>query len=146
MKSTRPQTPPDARPSAGHGAKSEAVRERAIVALLTEKTIGDAADRCGVNEKTLRRWLSDDSEFKAAYGDARRATFTAGIDRVQALTAKAVGTLEDLLDATNYPSVRLGAARTIAEIGMHQFDAETILKKLDQIEVFQREQKTRRVR
>ncbi len=121
----------------GH-AKSEAVREAAILALLTEKSILDAADRCGVSERTLRRWLTNDAEFKAAYDEARRATFSAGIARIQALTAKGVETLEELLEAKKFPSVRLGAARTIVEIGLHQHDAETIMRKLEEIEAAQR--------
>ena len=40
--------------------------------------------------------------------------------RVQALTGKAVDTLEELLDEKRYPNVRLGAARTVAELGMYQ--------------------------
>lgn len=135
-----PQKPADARDSAGHGAKPAAVRERAILALLSEKTIGEAAAKSGVNEKTLRRWLSDDEAFKAEYAAARHAAFQAGISRVQALTARAVDTLEDLLDAKKYPSVRLGAARTVADIGIHQHDADTIMRKLDEIETFQRHQ------
>jgi len=121
----------------GHGAKPEAVRESAILALLTEKSIGLAAERCKVNERTLRRWLAEDAEFKAAYEAARRASFDAGIARVQALTAKGVETLEELLDAKKFPSVRLGAARTIVELGMHRHDAETIMKKLEEIEAAQ---------
>jgi hypothetical protein len=118
------------------------VRERAILALLSEKSIGAAAERSGVNERTLRRWLSDDPEFAVAYDEARQATFTAGISRIQALTAKAVDTLDDLLDAKNHPAVRLGAARTITEIGLHQHDAATIMRKLADIEAAQ--QKPRR--
>jgi hypothetical protein len=37
--------------------------------------------------------------------------------------------------------VRLGAARTVAEIGMHQYDVDTILRKLENIEVAQRQQR-----
>ena len=66
----------------------------------------------------------------------------AGMHRVQALTAKAVDTLDDLLDAKKYPNVRLGAARTVAELGIHQHDAETILRKVDEIEHWQRQQDT----
>jgi hypothetical protein len=57
---------------------------------------------------------------------------------VHALTARAVDTLEVLLDAKEYPSVRLGAARTVTDIGMHQHEAETIMRKLDEIEGAQR--------
>jgi hypothetical protein len=47
-------------------------------------------------------------------------------------------TLETLLDAESAPAVRLGAARTITDIGLHQHDAETILQKLNEIEAYQR--------
>ncbi len=33
------------------------------------------------------------------------------------------------------------AARTVAELGVHQHDAETILKKLDEIEAAQRQRR-----
>jgi hypothetical protein len=144
--SERPQVPADTRESdgKGHGRKSDAVRERAIVALLSERSIGLAAARCRVNEKTLRRWLAEDAEFQAEYKAARCDAFNAGINRIQALTTKAVDTLDELLDATKYPSVRLGAARTVAEIGLHQHDADTILAKLEEIEAAQRQQRERR--
>ena len=51
--------------------------------------------------------------------------------------ALAVDTLEELLGEKKHPNVRLGAARTVAEIGMHQHEAETILKKLGEIEAYQ---------
>ena len=134
-----PQQPAVTRETASHGAKSAAVREQAILALLSEKSLGKAATKCGVNEKTLRRWLKYDEAFHTAYAEARQATFEAGMGRIQALAARAVDTLEDLLDAEKYPSVRLGAARTVAEIGIHQNDAETILRKLEEIEAAQRQ-------
>ncbi len=138
-KSRSPQKPAETRDSAGHGAKSAAVRERAILALLSEKTITKAAEKIGIDESTLRRWLADDEAFQTAYASARHAPFQAGISRVQALTAQAVDTLEDLLGAEKYPNVRLGAARTLVEVGIHQHDAEHILHKLDEIEASQRE-------
>jgi gamma-glutamylcyclotransferase (GGCT)/AIG2-like uncharacterized protein YtfP len=47
--------------------------------------------------------------------------------------------MQDLLGAKQYPAVRLGAARTVAE--MHQYDADTILRKLDEIEAAQRQRR-----
>jgi hypothetical protein len=34
--------------------------------------------------------------------------------------------------------VRLGASRAVAELGIHQHDAETIMRELEEIERFQR--------
>ena len=93
-----------------------------------------------VDERTLRRWLSEDEAFQEDYAAARQAAFEAGMSRVQALTGKAIETLDDLLDAKDSPNVRLGAARTVVELGIHQHDAETILRKLDEIEEHQRRQ------
>lgn len=136
----RPQMAADGRTSepAGHGAKPAAVREQAILALLSAPTITQAAAICGVGERTLRRWLTEDATFQAEYEAVRRATFQAAISRIPALTVKAVTTLADLLGTSKPPAVRLGAARTVAEIGMHQYDAETILRKLDDLEASQR--------
>ena len=115
------------------------MRERAILALLSEKTITKAAEKIRIDESTLRRWLAADEAFQTDYAAARQATFQVEMSRVQSLTAQAVDTLEDLLGAEKYPNVRLGAARTLVEIGIHQHDAEHILKKLDEIEAFQRQ-------
>jgi hypothetical protein len=89
------------------------VREQAILALLTERTLPRATARCGVSGRTLRRWQTEDAEFKAEYEAARTATFQTGISRIQTLVGQAVNTLEDLLRATESPSVRLGGARNL---------------------------------
>ena len=61
---------------------------------------------------------------------------------MRALTAKAVDTLEELLGEEDHPNVRLGAARTVVELGIHQHDAEIIMQKLHEIESYQRQQDT----
>jgi hypothetical protein len=126
----------------GHGAKTVAARERAIVALLLAPSIASAAKRAGVGERTLRRWMSDDAAFKAELAAAGRATFEAAIDRIQAMTARAVDTLNDLLGAMKHPAVRLGAARTIVELALNRHDAETLLHRLEELE--QRQPKVKR--
>ena len=82
--------------------------------------------------------MTEDPTFKAEYDRARAATFQLGLHRVQALMGRAVDVLDDLLAATKAPAVQLGAARTIAELGLHHHDAETILRKLTEIEATQR--------
>ena len=139
-----PQETADVRESAGHGAKSAAARERAILALLSEKSISKAAARCGTSEKTLRRWMADDEEFKIALVEARRVRFEAGMGRLQALTVDAVDALAALLRPNTPPTVRLGAARTVVELGLHQRDADSIMRRLGEIEACQRQQSAAR--
>jgi hypothetical protein len=122
----------------GHGSKSDAVRERAIVALLSENSITAAADRCEVNEKTLRRWMADDEAFKQDLATARRAMFETAMNRLQPLAAQAVDTPATLMAEGAPPSVRLGAARTVAELSINRDDAQVILGKLAEIEALQR--------
>lgn len=85
-----------------------------VLALLSEKTFAAAARRCGANEQTLRRWLADDEAFKRDLAEARHAVFQAGMHRVQALTADAIDTLATLMGRKMPPTVRLGAAQTVA--------------------------------
>ena len=115
-----------------------------LLALLSEKTILQAACSCGLSERTLRRWLSSDEAFKAEYAAARRATFYTAMSRIAGLSARAVDTLEELLGEARHPAVRLGAARSLIEIGIHQHDAETILAKLNDIEAARNREETRR--
>ena len=100
---------------------------------------GLRARKAGVNEKTLRRWLASDEEFRAEYMKARQATFEAGISRLHALTAQAVETLQALLGETQPGNVRLGAARTVLELGADRHDAETLVQRLDEIEALQQD-------
>ena len=137
MAQQRKQRPQETPVGRGHGVKTEATRERAITALLTEPTLGKAARMAKVGERTLRRWLTSDDAFKADYAEARQAVFQAAMSRVQALTARVVEVLGELLDATDTPNVQLGAARTLVEVGLNRDDAETIMRRLAEIEAHQ---------
>jgi hypothetical protein len=128
---------PRAAKGRGHGAKSPEVRARAVTALLSENSIGAAAERCGLNEKTLRVWLTEDT-FKQQLDAARREMFAAAMDRLQPLAAQAVDTLQALMAESVPPSVRLGAARTLVEVSINRDDAQVILGKLADIEALQR--------
>ena len=59
-----------------------------MLALLSERSIGQAAAKAAINERTLRRWLSEDEAFQAEYAAARQATFQAGIGRVSSSSPK----------------------------------------------------------
>jgi hypothetical protein len=41
-----------------------------------------------VGDRTLWRWLTEDSEFKAEYEAARSAMFQVGMSRIQALAGR----------------------------------------------------------
>jgi hypothetical protein len=130
----RPQATSGGRSIKGHGAKGDAARERAVLALLSEPTLAAAGKRAGVGERTLRRWLNADATFQAEFAAARQATFDAGMQRVQALAARAIETLEQLLNEKKHPAVRLGAARTIVELAISRHDAEVLVVRIESLE------------
>ena len=55
----------------GHGQKFSRKKEQAIAALLSHRTIEDAAKAVGISFATLKRWMKL-PEFNAEYLQARR--------------------------------------------------------------------------
>ena len=76
----------------GHGAKFGRKKEDAIVALLTQRTIEEAARAVNVSTKTLLRWQKEPG-FDAAYRAAKRAAFNQAIARLHHLAGAAVSTI-----------------------------------------------------
>jgi hypothetical protein len=76
----------------GNGERSMRKREQAIAALLTEPTLAAAANRSGVGETTLWRWLQDPG-FQNAYASARRSVVDAAIANLQQAATEAVACL-----------------------------------------------------
>jgi hypothetical protein len=80
--------------------------EEAVVALLSHRTIEEAAKTIGVTTKTLLRWMKD-SVFDAEYRKARRAAFAQAVARLtQASGAAASMLVKMMLDPATPPSVR----------------------------------------
>jgi DNA-binding transcriptional MerR regulator len=107
-------------------------REKALNSLLESATITDAAQKCGLSDKTLRRYLEDE-EFQKEYRAARRLVFEQNIVRLQSLHAGAVDTLERNLNCEN-PSVEVRAAQIIIEGNRKDFETLDILQRLEKIE------------
>ena len=66
----------------GHGSKFSRKQEAAILALLTQRSVEEAARVAGIGTQTLYRWMKE-PEFDAAYRRARRAAFGQSIARLQ---------------------------------------------------------------
>jgi len=107
-------------------------KEKIIAALLESATITEAAAKCDLNERTLRRYL-DDAEFQKEYKAARRAVFEQNIVRLQSLHAGAVDTLERNLNCEN-PSVEVRAAQIVIEASRKDFETLDILERLETLE------------
>jgi hypothetical protein len=92
------------------GSKFTRKKEEAIAALLTSRSVEDAAKAIGVGVQTLMRWMKL-PEFEAEYRKARRLAFGQSIARLQQASTAAVSTLlKIMVDPGSPPSVRVRAA------------------------------------
>lgn len=107
-------------------------QEVAIGAMLTERTVEDAARKVGVTDRTLNRWCKL-PEFQAAFQAARRKALESAIARLQALTGKAVAALERLVDSDS-EQVSLAASRTVLETTFKSTELIDLAERLQAIE------------
>jgi hypothetical protein len=106
--------------------KLTAKQEQAIVTLLSNRTVEDAARACNTPARTLFRWLKE-PEFDAAYRAAKRAAFGQAIARLHHLASAAVSTLgKVMLDPATPPSTKVRAADSILNHTIKAIEDEDI--------------------
>jgi hypothetical protein len=118
---------------AGHGEKKDRRKEAAIAALIAEGTIPAAAAAAKVGERTLRRWLAEDADFRADYRRARTDAFEGTIALAQKASGVALATLYRNLTCGR-PSCENQAALAIIELsvkGVQLLDLEARLAALE---------------
>jgi len=119
----------------GHGAKFGRKKEDAIVALLTTRTVEEAARAVSVSTKTLLRWMKE-LEFDTAYRAAKRAAFGQSIARLHQLTSAAVTTLgKVMLEPGTPPATRVRAADSILNHTTKAIEIEEIEARVAALEV-----------
>jgi transposase-like protein len=110
----------------GHGTKFARKKEAAIAALLSHRTLEEAARAVGVSPNTLLRWQQD-PEFDAAFRKARRAAFGQTTARLQQGSSAAATILMKLmLDANTPASTRVRAAEIIVNHAAKAIEIEDI--------------------
>ena len=109
-------------------------QNRALAALLVCPTISEAAKACGLHERTIRRYI-EDSRFRAAYLEARRAAVSQATARLQAAGAEAVEALRDVMGDKAAPaSARVSAARAVLELSYRGLEVEDLERRLAALE------------
>ena len=108
--------------------------EDAIVALLTQRNIEEAAKAAGIGGNTLLRWLKV-PEFQSAYRDARRKAFGQSIARLQQGTSAAATTLlKTMIDPNTPASVKVRAAEAIFNHAAKAIEIEDIEARVTELE------------
>jgi len=118
----------------GHGAKFGRKKEEAILALLTTRTVEEAARAAHISAKTLLRWMKE-PEFDAAYQAAKRAAFGQSIARLHHLSSAAVTTLgKVMLEPGTPPATRVRAADSILDHTIKAIEIEGLEARLTELE------------
>jgi hypothetical protein len=109
-------------------------QEEAIVALMTQKNVDEAARTAGVGARTLWRWLKL-PEFQAAYREARRTAFSQSIARLQHAASAAVSTLLKIMVDLNAPvASRVRAADCVLEHASRAIEIEEVEARVSELE------------
>jgi DNA-binding MurR/RpiR family transcriptional regulator len=115
-------------------ANSEANHEAAIAALLSTRTVRDAAKKCDLSEATLYRLLQS-PDFKVKYRAARRELVEQTISQLQRDGADAATALRQIVKDKKAPaSVRVSAAKVILEQGIKAVELMDVLERVERLE------------
>lgn len=118
----------------GHGAKFDQILELAIAALLSHRSIEEAAREVGVSPNTLVRWMKE-PEFQTACQEARRTVFSHAIGRLQdAVGAAATTLLKIMLDPNSPAATRLRAAEVVLEQAAKAGEVEALENRVAMLE------------
>ncbi|MEO8052299.1 MAG: hypothetical protein ABI833_17960 [Acidobacteriota bacterium] len=94
-------------------AKLGRKKEEAIVALLSQRSVEEAARTCNTPVRTLYRWMLE-PEFDAGYRAARRKAYGQAIARLQqGSTAAATTLLKVMVDPNTPASTRVRSAESV---------------------------------
>lgn len=117
-----------------NGRKLPTKKARAISALLSCRTVEEAAKQAKVGERTLHRWLTDPT-FKAHLARAEGALIDGATRRLLRAQERAVSTLEEILqDSEARPSVRLRAAQIVIDAMLKLRELRNIEARLQVLE------------
>jgi DNA-binding MurR/RpiR family transcriptional regulator len=118
----------------GHGEKQSRKQDVAILALLTEPTIRGAAEKAGISEATLWRWMQK-PDFDEKYQEAKRQSVTHATARLRQSMTIAVDTLVEIAKNPRAQAMaRVVASKTIIESAMKAHELEDVEERLKALE------------
>jgi len=124
----------------GHGTKYERRKEQAIAALLTQRSVDEAARSIDIGTTTLLRWMRQ-PEFESAYREARRTAFSQSVARLQQASGAAVTVLLKIMADANAPvPSRVRAAQSVLDCAARAIEIDDVEARVAALEQSIREQ------
>ncbi len=125
-----------------HDSEDLTIRqEKAITALLSCRTVAEAAKLAQVGERSIYRWLKQDT-FQSHLRRARRQALSQALGRLQQVADRAVDTLDTILDDKKATTAsRVSAVRAALRYACHGIEIDDFEERLAAVE---RAQKTNR--
>ena len=118
----------------GHGSKFGRKKELAIAALLTHRSVEDAARAVDLNHNTLLNWLKIPT-FVKEYRAARREVMHQSVARLQQATGAAGTVMLKLMTDPNVPAaVRLRAAECVFDRAFKGVELEDLEERVAELE------------
>lgn len=108
--------------------------EAAIAALLTCRTIVEAAEQCKVSKRTLLRWMQHE-QFKKQYANAKREMLSGAINRLRSAGFDAGVRLHIAVkDKASPPAVAISAASRILDLLLKAVELEDLTERITALE------------
>jgi AcrR family transcriptional regulator len=118
-------------------------KEKLLAALLTSRTKKEAAAAAGISDRTMRSYF-EDKEFCQRYREAFAGVVQDATRRAQQLLEPALSTLQTVMEDEEIPAqARITAARSIIDYSMRLTEQSDIMRQLDELEAWRREQEQR---
>lgn len=119
---------------ARQGGKLGRKKEVLIVALLTSKTVVEAAQQTGVSVSTIMRWMRED-KFRAAYQAAKDEVLRSVTTRLTVNSADAVESLAEISgDSDAPPGARVSASVNTIRLALDAHVIETLEERIRKLE------------
>lgn len=111
-----------------------ATQERALSALLSERTIQGASEASGVPYRTITRWMQQEA-FSREYRARLDALVNDATSTLKKSLTGAVEVLREIAENSEAPPTsRISAARTLLDSGLRYIETLDIIQRLEAVE------------
>ena len=109
-------------------------QQKALAALIRAPTRAIAAKEAGVGVSTLRRWMREDADFRAAYKEALTELLEDASAQSKRNLSRALDVLAEVMESGENSQVRITAARSALEYALKLSEAVDVQQRLDAVE------------